>query len=164
MSLHYSYKKSYRGLGNSCTHSSLSYIPSLNLIHIELASVHALVPGKQTPSATVMTVRVLLLLSASQPNLFWIKYRGIWIKGCIPMCTLEVCSFGILSKCLCDRCKGTQFGGTWGLCCFFAPTSTDGTHSWLQQSWTWLPHSPLSPKGCPSHQVSLIETPRLMWQ
>ena len=86
-------QKSYRGVGDSCTHNCLSYIPSSSRIQIELASVYAMAPGKRLPLQWSQWESCCHRLPS---HTLWIKCRGIWTKGCIPMSTLEVCSFGIV--------------------------------------------------------------------
>ena len=134
-------QKSYRGVGDSCTHSCLSDMPSSSRIQIELASVYAMAPGKRLPLQRSLWESCCYQLPS---HTLWIKCRGIWIKGCIPMSTLEVCSFGILSKCLCGRRKETQFWGIWGLCCFLRPHLLAAhTHG-----YTWSPISGNHELGC----------------
>ena len=129
ISLQYSYKKSYRGVGDSCTHNCLSYMPSSSRIQIELASVYAMAPNKRFPLQWSQWQSCCYQLPSHS---LWIKCWGIWIKGCILMSTLEVCSFGILSKCLWPAQENTVLGHLRTLL-FFTPTSADGTHSWLHQ-------------------------------
>ena len=110
---------------------------------------------RQTPSATVIAVRVLLL-SASQP------YSLGQVSGDSESRATYQCphwKWARLAFCL-NTSVVAQGNIVLGhlrtlLGFFFA----GGTHSWLhliphkQQSWTWLPHSPQSPKGCPQHQA-----------
>ena len=108
-------------LKKNCTGELANRAPTVDFLTCQVRaasrSVYAMAPGKRLPLQWSQWESCYQLPS----HTLWIKCRGIWIKGCITMSTLEVCSFGILSKCLCGRRKGKQFWGTWGLCCSLRP-------------------------------------------